>query len=292
MTNFLSMVTTSILEQLNDYQHNMVNDWQIENSDLPNTMPANTHDKVFAKFNKGKKKSTRISIPFTLSTPTNTHVAEHLLSHGNWSIKDYNTGVATRNVNNTTEEANISSILKHTGADKVNTSFDHTRVNYGMTKTKTHNTNLLTAFEKDPNRAPSGLQMIITRDPHEIAGMATDKKYKSCMQLPKFDGDENEGLNHDHIQYDLKHQNLAVYLNDADDNNIDNARSHIILKKYTNKDGHHIWRPTTMTHGDYVEGFHKAVAEFARANWPALPGSKYKLAPKLYKNTPLAIDPD
>lgn len=282
-----------LLEELNSYQTDMVSDWRMENSDLPNTMPDNTHDKTFAKFNKGKKKSTRISIPFTISTPTNTHIAQHLQEHGGWSIKDYNTGVATRNNNNnTTEEANIAYLLKHTGGDEVSTTLEHTRVNYGMSRKKELKTNLVTAFEKDPTRAPSGLHMIITREPYEVAGMATGKKYKSCMQLPSYAGDENEGLNYDHIKYDLKHQNMAVYLNNAGDDNIDNARSHIMLKKYTNKDGHHIWRPTTMAHGDYVEEFHKAVSDFAKANWPALPGSKYKLAAGLYKNAPTTMDPD
>lgn len=292
MTQFYKKIAETLLEKLNDYQANMVSDWKMENSDLSNTMSDNTHDKIFAKFNKGKKKAMRISVPFTPITPTNTHIANYLQEHGGWVIKDYNAGIATRNNNNTTEEANIAYLLKHTGGDAVDTTLEHTRVNYGMSRKKELKTNLVTAFEKDPNRAPSGLHMIITREPFEVAGMATDKKYKSCMQLPAHDGDENEGLNYDHIKYDLKHQNMAVYLNNAGDDDIDNARSHIILKKYTNKDGHHIWRPTTMTHGDHIEGFHKAILDFAKTNWPSLPGSKYKLASGLYKNAPTMIDPD
>ncbi len=290
MKEFYPYLLESLLETLNNHQIELVDDWKTENQDLSGTLPENTHDKTFAKFNKGKKKSSRILIPFNAPNNINNDIAAHLHNNGGWVVKDYNKGIAVRNVDNYTEESSISDLLKNTNGDKVNTNVSRVRINYGAPRTKTISSNLVDAFNNDKTRAPSGMNIIITRDPYEVAGMATGKTYKSCMKLPEHTDDPDEGLNYEHIQHDLKHQNLAVYLNHSDDNDIDNARSHIMLKRYTNKEGHDIWRPTKLVHGDQIEGFHKAVTDFAENNWPAKPGSRYTLTRGLYKNAATTIE--
>ncbi len=56
MKEFYPYLLESLLETLNNHQIELVDDWKTENQDLSGTLPENTHDKTFAKFNKGKKK--------------------------------------------------------------------------------------------------------------------------------------------------------------------------------------------------------------------------------------------
>lgn len=283
-----------LLEKLNDYQHSLVHDWQSENDDLDSTVSPKVHDKIFAKFNKGDKNAQHISVPFEPKLSNiNGDIENHLKNHGGWEIKDYRKGLAHRTVDGKTEEGNISHILKTTGGDKVHTKINHDRVNFGQVRTKTIESNLADAFDNDPHRIghDSGLHMIISRDPHEVAGQATDKKYKSCMTLPSHEDDPNEGLNYEHIKHDLKHKNLAVFLNKNGDNNVSHATTHILLKRYISKDGKHsIYRPTTMAHGDQIDGFHHTIHEWSKKQWPAKKDTKYTLQRDLYKNAKPTID--
>ena len=54
MKEFYPYLLESLLETLNNHQIELVDDWKTENRDLHDTLPENTHDKVFAKFNKEK----------------------------------------------------------------------------------------------------------------------------------------------------------------------------------------------------------------------------------------------
>ncbi len=80
MKEFYPYLLESLLETLNNHQIELVDDWKTENQDLSGTLPENTHDKTFAKFNKGKKKSSRILIPF--NAPNNINKS----SEGNGNI--------------------------------------------------------------------------------------------------------------------------------------------------------------------------------------------------------------
>ena len=276
-----------LLEELNEYQHNKVIDWDEENS-YNDHVPKTVHDKVFQKFTKDKK-ADRLVIPFTpTNVPVPTDIANHLDTHG-YSVKDYYKGTA---IDGNGTEHHIKDVLANTNAHNIPSTAHVERVNFGMKKVKESDTNLLDKFNTDVNRRghdKGGLQIVVTRNSVDVAGHATDKKYRSCMQMPKFDDDPNEGMNAERIQADLFHKSLAAFVTDKDETNLDNAHSVVLLKRYQNKERHGVYRPSYMAHGDQIHGAMDAVSTFAKANYPVQKGTEYKLARDLYKNCPEKI---
>ena len=72
--------------------------------------------------------------------------------------------------------------------------------------------------------------MVISKHPYDIGGMATDRSWKSCMNLR---GDNEE---RHYVPIDIKQGTIISYLIQKDDKNIQNPKSRILIKPYINEE--------------------------------------------------------
>lgn len=79
------------------------------------------------------------------------------------------------------------------------------------------------------------LSIVVSRDPYDIAGMSTDRRWSSCMRLPNDnDPDDYGGQCFDHLQHDIRLGTLVAYLIEPADKNIDKPYARIAIKPHHN----------------------------------------------------------
>ena len=84
------------------------------------------------------------------------------------------------------------------------------------------------AFLNDPQRAASSVgqpKIIISRHPHDVAGMSTDRGWRSCMTM-------DEGCNEHYLEHDIKNGTHVAYLVRPEDNDIKKPMARISLKPF------------------------------------------------------------
>ncbi|NDK09137.1 hypothetical protein EOM39_07930, partial [Candidatus Gracilibacteria bacterium] len=79
------------------------------------------------------------------------------------------------------------------------------------------------------------LSIVVSRDPYDIVGMSTDRRWSSCMRLPNYnDPDDYGGQCFDHLQHDIRLGTLVAYLIESTDKNIDKPYARIAIKPHLN----------------------------------------------------------
>jgi hypothetical protein len=79
------------------------------------------------------------------------------------------------------------------------------------------------------------LSVVISRNPYDIAGMSTDRRWTSCMKLPNDDPSIYPGgAYHQHLVHDIELGTLVAYLIEPIDKNIDRPYARIAIKPYQN----------------------------------------------------------
>jgi hypothetical protein len=155
---------------------------------------------------------------------------------------------------------------------------------------------LLKDYQEDPVRAGSTIeknvnkyQIVISRHPYDVAGMSTDRGWKSCMTLTHTDrktGEEVEaGCNQHIVEEDVKAGTLIAYLIAAGDRNIENPIARILIKPFYNEDEGLL----LSIEGSNVYGNAPLIFKDSVGNWvdqsndilESLPGS-YRLPSNLY----------
>lgn len=87
-------------------------------------------------------------------------------------------------------------------------------------------------FANDPKRASAKNvenYVVISRHPYDIAGMSTDRGWRSCMNL-------HDGINKHYVPIDIKEGTLVAYLVKADDKNINKPIARVLIKPFVNTD--------------------------------------------------------
>ncbi len=92
-------------------------------------------------------------------------------------------------------------------------------------------------------------QVVISRDPYDIAGMSTDRKWKSCMELKneneiydKRSKNQNQGGKFRfYIKNDLIEGSLIAYLIDKNDKDIEDPHARVLIKPYVNREGDQLY---------------------------------------------------
>lgn len=156
----------------------------------------------------------RIEIPLEMEEkPAVPHpaVKEHLENNG-YTINDYKAGFATDKYG---RSVSIGKILNKTKAPAEVTD----------------------AFMNDPQRAASSIaqpKIVISRHPHDVAGMSTDRGWRSCMEMggPNTAG----GINQRFLQHDIQNGTHVAYLVRPDDNDIKKPMARIALKPFHSDD--------------------------------------------------------
>ena len=155
-----------------------------------------------------------------------------------YKIKDYRQGVAT---------------------DKYNRD-----VKIGKILNKNNQPELLDKFNNNKNRKASQgkYNIVISRHPHDVAGMSTDRGWTSCTNMEG--GAEKHTLRHDiqkgtHVAY-LVHEHVKE---------IKNPVARIALRPYQGTSTKHkIIRPDTVTYGDGNQGFKNSVHKWTEQHFP------------------------
>ncbi len=79
------------------------------------------------------------------------------------------------------------------------------------------------------------LSVVISRNPYDIVGMSTDRRWTSCMKLPNDDPSIYPGgAYHQHLVHDIELGTLVAYLIEPIDKNIDRPYARIAIKPYQN----------------------------------------------------------
>ena len=114
------------------------------------------------------------------------------------------------------------------------------------------------------------LSVVISRNPYDIAGMSTDRRWTSCMRLPDDDPSIYPGgAYHQHLMHDIELGTLVAYLIEPTDKNIDRPYARIAIKPYQNiKDKSIMLYPESKIYHDdsldenIYEEFNKIVNNF------------------------------
>jgi hypothetical protein len=241
-----------ITEELNKQQKQMADLWA---SESPHEYEQNRSisDHVF-----GDKD--RIEIPLEHhedgATP-HIDVKNHLENHG-FQITDYGKGYAKDKYNRTVK---IGRALHATGADK----------------------KVIDTFVTDPHRSAktnhhSDMKVVISRHKYDVAGMSTDRGWKSCLSF----GESNEDV----LGSEIQKGTHVAYLCHKDDNDIKNPLARIALRPYHSddtidgmngdKEAHTILRPADIEYGHGGDAFSHTVRKWTEQHFPAKPHMTYE----------------
>lgn len=243
-------------EELNDDQKAVVDSWG-----------ANTKAKKISA-NVIPKGEDRTYIPLEHpddNKPVEPHpdVKAHLEKHG-YKITDYRNNKAVEPKYG--REIRIGKALNATGASK----------------------DLMDKFNNDPKRAASNsgkLGVVISRHPHDVAGMSTDKGWRSCMKMGKTGNkkDDDAGQFSHYLKHDVKEGTHVAYLVHEHDKEAKQPLARIALKPFQSEDKKDtILRPEDRTYGTSDHAFGHTVKKWAETNFPAKEGNIYRKNTKLY----------
>jgi hypothetical protein len=137
------------------------------------------------------------------------------------------------------------------------------------------------AFDADPQRAATRKAdklIVISRHPYDVAGMSTDRGWRSCMNLV-------DGINRHYVLRDVKQGSIIAYLINADDLNVNKPLARILIKPYQEKGN-----PSNLAMmGDHVYGtapteFKSQVDAWINTHYNQDKSGLYCLAPGLYRD--------
>lgn len=116
-------------------------------------------------------------------------------------------------------------------------------------------------FANDPQRRASKsaeFYIVISRHPYDIAGMSTDRGWKSCMNL-------KDGVNRHYVPIDVKEGTIIAYVVKADDKNINSPVGRVLIKPFVNteKPSEIAFGVENRVYGTDVPGFRHQVVEWA-----------------------------
>lgn len=248
----------SLHEELNDEQKKIVDSWG------PNDAAKRISGHVIPSH------TDRITIPLQQpgekEAEPHPDVKQHLEKHG-YSISDYRGGYANDKYG---RQVSIGKVLNKTKAPK----------------------NVSDAFLNDPQRAAStkqksGLKVIISRHPHDVCGMSTDRGWQSCMTM-KGDKKNPQGGSYNHyLQNDVQQGTHVAYLVHHDDDAIKNPLARIALKPFHSDDGTHtILHPETRAYGTADSSFHHTVNAWASKHFPINDDKDYHRDTNTYQDSP------
>ncbi len=142
-------------------------------------------------------------------------------------------------------------------------------------------------FNSDASRTSGrlhgNLQVVISRHPHDVAGMSTDRNWTSCMDL-------NHGSNAHYVKHDVAHGTHVAYLTQKGDHDAKNPIARISMKPYdgTTPEGkdHRILVPEPTHYGNAggSGSFEHTVAKWAKTTTPAVDHTIYHRNDSLYSD--------
>lgn len=250
-----------LLEGLNKDQKEIVDSWG--SSDIPqrisgHVIPAGQH---------------RVTIPLEdPSERVDAHpdVEKHLRDNG-YDIHDYRKGLAL-------EPPKTNMMGKTTRRPiKIGKALEATNAPDELKKTYVTHSN-----EARKGGTASGLQIVVSRHPHDVAAMSTGQGWESCMTM-------GGGSNEHYLKNDVLNGTHVAYLTKAGEkqsnNPADHAIARIALKPYHGSDGSTILHPENKLYGDADSTFERAVGNWANQHFPLKDNVNYKKDEELYDDS-------
>lgn len=184
-------------------------------------------------------------------------LAKHLDEHG-YDVEDYAQGLAKNRKNGMSIK--IGKVLNKTDPSGA----------------------LLQKFNNDPSRDAvnhhSSTEVVISRHPHDVAGMSTDRGWTSCMNM---DG----GSNAHYLKHDIKCGTHVAYLVNKGDHEIKNPIARISLKPFQSEDGKHtILGAESSSYGTHDNAFEQTVHEWTNDNFTPRDGLSYTKVKHVYND--------
>lgn len=197
----------------------------------------------------GDKSQMRTVIPVESERTPHPDVVDHLSQHG-YTVHDYDKGLA--------RDANGRVM-------KIGKVLEKTKAPYKISS----------AYENDPNRSELGrtasqfpssdLQVVISRHPHDIAGMSTDRGWDSCMNM-------RGGCNSHYLSRDVHEGTHVAFLTRRGDDTADQPLARIAIKPfYGDQTGRKILHPEGSiysTDDGFDSRFTGAVSKWTEQNFP------------------------
>jgi len=159
-------------------------------------------------------------------------------------------------------------------------------VKIGKALGKTQGDHLLNKFTGDPIRqqkeAKSDYHVVISRHPHDVAGMTSKGhswEQSSCMNF-------KSGMNKHYLPAEVEQGTHVAYFAHKDDIDLERPLARIALKPFIGiNSGHRILRPETRTYGDASGTFKTAVHNWAESKFPADDSELYERHKETYNDS-------
>lgn len=237
----------------------------------------NFHKQVFDRQSRKDKNAYRIYIPFEQESDRKIVIPQNLLDYLQSAIpgKPYTTdadnymqGLAFE-VANPNRKLGIGKMLARSeGGEK-----DLTR--------KTDLQAIKKAFDADPQRAATRKAdklIVFSRHPYDVAGMSTDRGWRSCMNLV-------DGINRHYVLRDVKQGSIIAYLINADDLNVRKPLARILIKPYQEKGNpKNLVMMGDAVYGTAPDNFKNLVDAWVNKNYNEGKGGLFCLAKGLYRD--------
>ena len=250
--------TRVLTEALNGRQRSMVDNWVKKNGGTEaagisaHAIPLGQHQVTIPLEHPEKK------------VEPHPEVHEHLQKHG-YDVHDYKAGLALEPAK---EGATKRRQIKIGKALEATNAPPHVK----------------DAFTNDPNRRgakaiDSGLQVVVSRHPHHVAGMSTDQGWSSCMDL---DG----GSNRHYLKHDVLKGTHVAYLTKKGDDEVKRPMARIALKPFVGKNtGEKILHPEDRTYGTADSAFEHTVKKWTDKHFPLNPDEEYHKHSDVYDDS-------
>ena len=164
----------------------------------------------------------RVYFPFTKEveegeSPVYQLIEEVLAEYDNYEISDYKGGYATK----LGQKYKIGKLLNQIANDnKVDSDLATSAVL------------ALSQFNSDPVRSNRKYLIVISRHPYDIAGMSTDRAWKSCMNLD-VETNGNANMAQTYLPNAIQQGSIVAYLIGDNDKNINKPFARVTVKPYT-----------------------------------------------------------
>lgn len=161
---------------------------------------------------------------------------------------------------------------------------DKRKFKIGRLLNKFNNQELLKQFNEDKGRELStqkndGLSVVISRHPVDIAGMSTDRGWKSCMNI------DDPMSNKSYIMADVTEGTIIAYLIKSEDTNIQSPISRILIKPFINLETDEVlYIPEQMIYGVKNIGFLETIIDWL-GTWQENTEGIYRLNSCLYNDS-------
>lgn len=188
-------------------------------------------------------------------------VKDFLKKHS-YIIKDYGKGICVTDMDQ--REFKIGRILNRFNADpEVKRNFEN-----GISRENAKN-------------SLTPMKITISRNPYDVAAMSTARGWSSCMSL-------SDGCNSHYVYKDVAKGTCIAYLHSADDPDIENPTSRILLKKFKKNNSRkrvdHVLIPESRSYGATVREFVDFVQKWAEDSFPLNEDCILKFQEDLYND--------